>query len=218
MCRHARSLRAQLGQDSRRSYCTRSVPPLGWESPKLSDSRNKPAAEEERYCFPAFCATSVREWLYFLKIKNPTKQKSKKLCAVIDQLQHDTTAAGTVFMFPPTPHIAILSTGVICEDGDMGENTHRVSMSLWRRRNHCCVLSNPQQLGLLGINVFPLPLSGILVFFIQHDPMVCNWIEIHTVWIAITKAYLRRIAWKTCRLRGDIHRINAFSSLNYLQN
>lgn len=93
---------------------------------------------------------------------------------MIDQLQHDTTAAGAVFMSPPTPHIAILSTGVICEDGDMGENTHRVSMSLWRRRNHCCVLSNPQQLGLLGINVFPLLLSGILVFFIQHDPMVCN--------------------------------------------
>ena len=132
MRRCACSLRVQLRQDSRRSYCTRSVPPLGWESPKLSDSRNKPAAGEERYCFPAFCATSVREWLYFLKIKPPnkTKQKPQKLCAVIDQLQRITAAAGSVFMFPPTPYIAILSTRVICEDGDMGENTHRVSMLL----------------------------------------------------------------------------------------
>lgn len=88
--------------------------------PRLFNSRNKPAAGEERYCFPAFCATSVREWLYFLKIKTPkkTKQKCQKLCALIDQLQCDTSAPGTVFMFPPTPYIVILSARVICEDGD----------------------------------------------------------------------------------------------------
>lgn len=216
-CRCACSLRARLGQDSYGSYCTGFVPYLVWELPRLSNSRNKPAAGEERYCFPAFCAASMREWLYFLKIKTPkkTKQKCQKLCALIDQLQCDTSAAGSVFMFPPTPYIAILSTRVICEDGS-GENTHRVSMSLRRRRNRC-VLSNPQQLDLLGINVFPLLLFGILVFFIQHDPMVCNWIEIHTMRIAITKAYLRRIAWTTCHLKGDVYRINTFSSLNYLQ-
>lgn len=55
-----------------------------------------------------------------MKIKTPkkTKQKCQKLCALIDQLQCDTSAASSVFMFPPTPHIAIQSTRVICEDGD----------------------------------------------------------------------------------------------------
>lgn len=119
-CRCACSLRAQLGQDSHGSYCTRFVPCLDWELPRLSNSRNKPAAGEERYCFPALCATSVRDWLYFLKIKTPKKknQKCQKLCAFIDQLQCDTSAAGSVFMFPPAPNIAILSMRVICEDGD----------------------------------------------------------------------------------------------------
>lgn len=217
-CGCACSLRAQLGQDADGSYCTGFVPHLDWELPRLFNSRNKPAAGEERYCFPAFCATSVREWLYFLKIKTPkkTKQKCQKLCALIDQLQCDTSAPGTVFMFPPTLYIAILSTRVICEDGDREKIPTGSAMSLWRRRNHC-VLSNPQQLDLLGINVFPLLLFGILVFFIQHDPMVCNWIEIHTVRIAITKAYLRRIAWTTCHLKGHVYRINVFSSVNYLQ-
>lgn len=107
-----------------------------------------------------------------------------------------------------TPYIAILSTRVIWEDGDKGENSHRVSMSLWRR-NHYCVLSSPQQLVLLGINVFPLLLSGILAFFIQHDPMVCSWIEIHMLWISITKAYLRT-AWKTCHLRGGCSQDKCF--------
>lgn len=116
-CRRACSLRARLGQDSHGSYCTGFVPHLDWELP--IPETNLLQERKDIFSLPSV-QLQWESGFIFLKIKPPkeTKQKCQKLCALIDQLQCDTSSAGSVFTFPPTPYIAILSTRVICEDGD----------------------------------------------------------------------------------------------------
>lgn len=217
-CGCACSLRAQLGQDSDGSYCTGFVPHLDWEITQTIQFQKQTCCRRGKILFPCLlCNFSERVALFF-ENKNPQENKTKMpeaLCSYWSASVWYQCSWHCIYV-PPYPIYCDSISKSDLWGWRQGENTHRVSVSLWRRRNHC-VLSNPQQLDLLGINVFPLLLFGILVFFIQHDPMVCNWIEIHTVRIAITKAYLRRIAWTTCHLKGHVYRINAFSSVNYLQ-
>lgn len=140
------------------SCSTWSVTPLGWESHKLSDPETDCAAGKGRTSFFAFCATPLRERLCFLKptSKQTNKRQLQKLCIVIDQLQWYTSVVESVFMFLPTAYAAILSR----RDSVRMQTWEKIAIRSARhcggKRNESCVLSNPQQLGLLGINVFSL--------------------------------------------------------------
>lgn len=112
------------------------------------------AVARGKYCFPAFCETSVREWPYFFESKKHQQNKNSRSSVLL--LISVSVMLLLLALYLCSLLSCILSTRVICEDGNRGENTHRVSMSLLRRRNRHCVLSNPQQLGLLGIDVFSL--------------------------------------------------------------
>lgn len=96
-------------------------------------SRNRPCCRKGKDQFLCFLCHSERVALFFGTNKQTNKKQLQKLCTVIDQLQWYAYVVGSVFMFLPTPYTAILS-GRFCEDADMGENTHQVITSLWRKK------------------------------------------------------------------------------------
>lgn len=134
---------------------TWSVTPLEWESHKPSDPETDRAAGKGRTSFFAFCAT-VREWLCFLE---PTSKQTKNnyrnsVLLLISFSGMPMLLGRCLCSFPP--HILQFYQEDSVRMQTWEKIPTRSSHHCGGKRNESCVLSNPQQLGLLGINFFPI--------------------------------------------------------------